>query len=165
MIAKLKCWLLNKCSLCIHIKVVFSNSQNAYDLANDILPLCNRIECQLEICKKYGGIALFCKWGSIKGGVFFYGGMRPLCTLWNRSEFFLNSSNPLFWILLTNLSLFQKSTSIAPTSCKKSRTKKQLSHSEILSCEQMDELSQIHEHLHKTRCPRKEKKEKNTTNP
>ena len=49
---------LNKCSLCIHNKVVFSNSQKPYGLA-----FCNRIKCQLEICENKGEIALFCKWG------------------------------------------------------------------------------------------------------
>ena len=56
--------LLNKCSLCIHIKVVFSNSQKPYVLAYDIFPLCNRIKCRSEICENIGGIVLFCKWGN-----------------------------------------------------------------------------------------------------
>ena len=44
MIAKLKYLLLNKCSLCIHIKVVFSNSQKPSDLSYDIFPLCNVVK-------------------------------------------------------------------------------------------------------------------------
>ena len=51
MIAKLKESLLNKWSLCIQIKVGFSNLQKPYGLAYDIFPLCHRIKCQLEICK------------------------------------------------------------------------------------------------------------------
>ena len=57
----------------MHIhKVVFSNSQNAYDLACDIFSLCHRIKCWLEISENIGGIELFCKWGDHlkKGDVF-----------------------------------------------------------------------------------------------
>ena len=57
----------------MHInKVVFSNSQNPYDLACDIFSLCNRIKCWLEISENIGGIELFCKCGDHlkKGDVF-----------------------------------------------------------------------------------------------
>ena len=47
----------------MHIKIVFSNSQNPYDLACDIFPLYNRIKCWLEISENIGEIALFCKSG------------------------------------------------------------------------------------------------------
>ena len=58
---------MNKCSLCIHIRVVFSDSQKPYGQAYDTFTMCNRIKCQLEIdFQEYKGIVL--KEGSLKGG-------------------------------------------------------------------------------------------------
>ena len=75
---------MKKCSLFMHIKVVFSNSQKPYGLAYDIFSLCNRIKCRLEICENTGGKALFCKGeGSLKVGIFFIwrGDETPLNTM------------------------------------------------------------------------------------